>query len=369
MTNRERENKTLSFDTYYGRGSVEETFYPWDATVAEWLEQGLDSRFATLGGRVNFSKADAEPVDACRLYFDDIMTDAENDFSTSLGFDSVKRLSLQYPWREIGVRVAELSDWKRLLEQCQAVLQEHYTKENVQKVYKKYQEGQEHGDYSIRFCVGGFFWTPRELIGIEEHMYALYDAPELIHAINRWQLEFYKTYLAEIFRYVKPDVFYIMEDLSGKNGPMLGPAHFEEYIGDYYRELVPFLKQRGVKYVFTDTDGDFQKLIPNFIDAGIDGFLPMDVNAGMDIVAVRESYPKLRFIGAFNKLEIAKGPEAIDAEFERLLPVIRQGGYIPGSDHQVAPGTRLEDYRYYIKRLFEVMEQAGADCRKQSGTD
>lgn len=83
----------------------------------------------------------------------------------------------------------------------------------------------------------------------------------------------------------------------------------------------------------------------------------------MDIVKVREQFPKLKFIGGFNKLMIAEGKEAIDKEFERILPVIRSGGYIPGSDHQVAPSTSLEDYRYYIEKLREVMAQAGADIR------
>ena len=150
-----------------------------------------------------------------------------------------------------------------------------------------------------------------------------------------------------------------MEDLSGKNGPMISPECFEEFVGAYYRKIIPLLKEHGVKNVFVDTDGDFEQLIPYFMDAGVDGFLPMDVNAGMDIVKVRERFPQLKFIGSFNKLEIAKGKEAIDREFQRLLPVIRSGGYIPGSDHQVAPSTSLENYKYYIKRLTEAMGQCG----------
>ena len=58
---------------------------------------------------------------------------------------------------------------------------------------------------------------------------------------------------------------------------------------------------------------------------------------------------------------IEEGPAAIDAEFERILPVVRQGGYIVGADHQVTPDTSLENYRYYIGRLKEVMAQAGTD--------
>ena len=119
------------------------------------------------------------------------------------------------------------------------------------------------------------------------------------------------------------------------------------------------LRTHGVGNVFVDTDGDFMKAIPVFLDAGVDGFLPMDVNAGMDIVKVRQQFPKLKIIGGYNKLEIEKGPAAIDAEFARILPVVRQGGYIVGADHQVPPSASLENYKYYIARLREVMAQCG----------
>jgi len=83
----------------------------------------------------------------------------------------------------------------------------------------------------------------------------------------------------------------------------------------------------------------------------------------MDIVAVRKEYPNLKFIGAYNILCIAEGKKAIDREFERIIPVIRQGGYIPGSDHQVAPSTSFEDYKYYILLLKEVMNEACKDAK------
>lgn len=57
------------------------------------------------------------------------------------------------------------------------------------------------------------------------------------------------------------------EDLSGCNGPMISPDTFEEFVADYYRQLFPFLKEKGVKNIFVDTDGDFNRLIPQFIAA------------------------------------------------------------------------------------------------------
>ena len=117
---------------------------------------------------------------------------------------------------------------------------------------------------------------------------------------------------------------------DAKNGPMISPELFDEFIGSYYKRLIPVLKSKGVKHMFVDTDGDFKKLIPNFIESGVEGFLPMDVNAGMDVPTVRKEFPNLKFIGGFNKICIAEGKDAIDREFERIITVVRQGGYIPG---------------------------------------
>jgi uroporphyrinogen-III decarboxylase len=47
------------------------------------------------------------------------------------------------------------------------------------------------------------------------------------------------------------------------------------------------------------------------------------------------------------------------AEFERILPVMRSGGYIPSVDHQTPPGVSLDNYRIYIK-LFKEYTQTAA---------
>ena len=317
------------------------------------------------------------------------------EYEQYLGFDPVRRIHFVLPFRRFEEKIIEetpehiikqdiygrqvlkntgsdleldykpvietMEDWENLKSHAEKELEAYFSDKQIEAAYGHLAEGHDRGDYSIRLNIEGFFWVPRELLGIEAHMYAFYDEPELLHAINDYILEIYRTKLLKVIDLVQPDVIYFMEDLSGKNGPMVSPDCFEEFVADYYRALIPLFKEHGVGNVFVDTDGDFARLIPNFMDAGVDGFLPMDVNAGMDIVEVRKQFPKLKFIGSFNKLEIAKGPAAIDKEFDRILPVIRGGGYIPGSDHQVAPSTSLENYKYYIKKLRKIMEQAGAD--------
>ena len=364
MTNREKFNATLGFKNCTEDGGMTmETFYPWTLTVERFIEEGMPAELAT-----DYLKGGSTLVggNGATKYLGVAMTDTVVGIEDYFGFDSVRRMFLNLPFDEFaehGKRppLVSAADWQNIKAQADANVEKYFTDENFKSMYGQYAEGHKNGDYAIIMGIHGMFWSPRLLFGIEEHMYALYDEPEMMHDIISYICDYYIKWLGKILDYITPDIVYIMEDLSGANGPMLSPAHFEEYVGDYYRKLIPTLKSRGVGQVFTDTDGDFATLIPNFMAAGVDGFLPMDVNAGMDIVKVRRDFPTLKFIGAYNKLEIAEGKAAIDAEFERLLPVIRQGGYIPGADHQVAPSTSLEDYRYYTQRLREIMKQSGAD--------
>ena len=394
MTNREREQATLNFQKPEGRGTVAETFYPWVLTTNRFTEEGRPAEIAD-GAKDITNNIVGNKANQTEKYLAAEWGQGVMEYEQYLGFDPVRRIHFVLPFRRFEEKIIEetpehiikqdiygrqvlkntgsdleldykpvietMEDWENLKSHAEKELEAYFSDKQIEAAYGHLAEGHDRGDYSIRLNIEGFFWVPRELLGIEAHMYAFYDEPELLHAINDYILEIYRTKLLKVIDLVQPDVIYFMEDLSGKNGPMVSPDCFEEFVADYYRALIPLFKEHGVGNVFVDTDGDFVRLIPNFMDAGVDGFLPMDVNAGMDIVEVRKQFPKLKFIGSFNKLEIAKGPAAIDKEFDRILPVIRGGGYIPGSDHQVAPSTSLENYKYYIKKLRKIMEQAGAD--------
>jgi hypothetical protein len=356
MDNRTRENRTLNFQKNVDRGSVQETFYPWNQTVDRFKRDGMP---AELGDAI-FPAKSREYSKPERI-FSTAMVDSVYNYERYFGFDGVKRITFNVPFsadRSYKSKISNEDDWKQLKEWCYKEIDQYYTVENMQAMYGKLKEGHDQGEYSVRLNIMGFFWTPRELMGDEEHLYAFYDYPEMLHDMNQFLVDTYTDKLAKAMEILPADLIYVQEDLSGKTGPMISQALFDEFVGDYYRKIIPVLKSKGVKNVFVDTDGDFMELIPNFLDAGVDGFLPVDVNAGMDIVEVRKEFPTVRLIGGYNKLCIADGPEAIDREFERLMPVIAHGGFIPGCDHQVAPSTSLLDYKYYVKKLKEVMTEA-----------
>ena len=212
------------------------------------------------------------------------------------------------------------------------------------------------GDAVMWITLDGYFWGPRTILGIEPHLYAFYDEPELMHRINEDICNYHAKLIGYVSQFIHPDFMTYAEDMSYNNGPMLSEEMFDEFMLPYYLRTIPLLKKLGTR-VFIDSDGDITKALPWFERAGIEGILPLERQAGVDLLKLRETHPKFLFLGHYDKMVMPKGEEAMRAEFERLLPVMRQGGFIPGVDHQTPPGVSLENYKIYLKLLMEYSEK------------
>jgi hypothetical protein len=55
-----------------------------------------------------------------------------------------------------------------------------------------------------------------------------------------------------------------------------------------------------------------------------------------------------------DKRVFARDRAAIDAEVQRLKPLIELGGYIPCPDHRIAPDAKWENVQYYCDRMRQV---------------
>ena len=218
-------------------------------------------------------------------------------------------------------------------------------------------------DTAVWFSIEGFFWFPRTLFGIENHFYAFYDYPDLLLEINRDLCAYYKRLLPAVFRHLRPAYMTFAEDMSYNHGPMLSKEQFDTFLLPFYRELVPLIQAQGTR-VFIDTDGFVEPLIPWFREAGIEGVLPLERMAGVDVCRIRETYPDFLMIGGFDKTVMHNGEAAMRTEFERILPAIRAGGYIPSVDHQTPPDVSVENYRIFMRLLREYSTQYGADLKK-----
>ena len=127
-----------------------------------------------------------------------------------------------------------------------------------------------------------FSGTPRTLLGIEGHLLAFYDQPELMHEINRDLCDYNLRLVEEICEIIQPQFMTFAEDLSYNHGPMLSKGSFDEFLAPYFREMIPAIKKHGV-VPFIDSDGDIMPIIPWLEDVGIEGILPLERMAGVDV--------------------------------------------------------------------------------------
>ena len=211
---------------------------------------------------------------------------------------------------------------------------------------------QQEGEAVVWATLEGFFWFPRTLMNIEQLSYAFYDQPELVHAINRDLTEFNLGLIAQMSKACVPVFMTLAEDMSYNHGPMISRAIFDEFLAPYYRPIIAALAELDVMLI-VDTDGDVTQLVPWLQEAGVAGVLPLERQAGVDAMTLRQQFPTLRMVGHFDKLTMHRGEEAMRAEFERLLPLMKSGGFIPSVDHQTPPGVSMEQYHCYLRLLEE----------------
>jgi hypothetical protein len=202
---------------------------------------------------------------------------------------------------------------------------------------------------------GGFFGPLRNLVGVEKLCTLFYDDPAFVEEMMDANADFIIQIMEQILAVVHIDIFCFWEDMAYNQAPLLSPSMARKYMLPRYRRVVDFLYRRGVPYVGLDSDGQIDPLIPVWMDAGLNFLYPFEVQAGMDVLAVRKKYGKeLRLWGGVNKRALAQDPAAIDAELERVRPLIEEGGYIPHTDHACPPDISFQNYAYYMQKLAKV---------------
>ena len=222
---------------------------------------------------------------------------------------------------------------------------------------------QEYNNRDYPLAVGGyphgFFGTLSHLVGYENTFVWYAWEPELIHDILNTFTELWLAVYEEVLNQVKVDHWQIWEDISFGKGSMISPRMVREFMCPYIKRIGDFLKSRGVKIIFLDTDGDCNELIPVFLEAGVTGMYPMEASCGMDIVKVRKQYPQLQIMGGISKSEIARGPGHIDKILQPVEEVLKTGGYVPFGDHFIPPDVKFENYSYFRTKLNAMIDRYG----------
>ncbi|MGB2824657.1 MAG: uroporphyrinogen decarboxylase family protein [Phycisphaerae bacterium] len=197
----------------------------------------------------------------------------------------------------------------------------------------------------------GVFGSLRWLLGDEECLLAFYTDPRLVHEIMDHVTDIYVTVFEKVAAEVRVDVIHIWEDMAGRQGPLIGPAMWEEFMGPCYRRIKALARRHDIPVLSVDTDGRPHDIIPPMMAAGVNYLYPQEVAAGCDVVEMQRLFPGLGMMGGIDKRALAAGSEAIDAELDRVRPAVEAGRYIPDLDHLVPSDVSWENFCHYARAL------------------
>lgn len=199
------------------------------------------------------------------------------------------------------------------------------------------------------------------LRGIQQTFIDLAMNPKIIEAIRDHIIQYFIEYDHRVFKTAEGeiDVFMMGDDMGGQTGPLLSLDSWRKYFKKGFKTYVDIAHQYGIPVMY-HTCGDVYKLIPDFIECGLDILQALQPRAtNMDIKRLKQEFGKdLAFQGAMDIQQILPlgKPEDVKAMAKYALDSAKKGGgYIICTSHNIQIDTPIEN----VVALFEAYHEYG----------
>ncbi|HEY9075762.1 MAG TPA: uroporphyrinogen decarboxylase family protein [Anaerolineaceae bacterium] len=326
----------------------------WDETFSRWHAEGLPKWVthdrhieAYLGLDLSFNR-NWLPINTLLYPAPEVRVIAETENEQILTDDRLVTLRQQKRFKTIPqyIRfpVVDEASYEALLPLLDGSAPGRYPEDFDNDLHWRWERGEIVG---VNFH--SFFGFIRDFMGLENTCLAYYDQPALVRRMIADRLTFARQVLARVLATGKLQFVQVWEDMAYKAGPLISPRLVREFMLPAYVELVQFLRENGVRLIMVDCDGRVDKLLPIWLEAGIDGVHPCEIAAGSDPLALRRAFPGVRLMGGLDKRRFAEGKSGVDAELGRIVPLLKEGGFIPFVDHFVPPDISYETFCYSVE--------------------
>lgn len=247
--------------------------------------------------------------------------------------------------------IKSMKDWDRYKEKHMAADDPSRFPANWPELVKGYKTR----DYPLQLTHRGVYGFARERMGDENLALAFYDEPELVHALMNDYTDMALRIWEKQCRDVEFDLIECWEDMASKNGSLISPATFREFMTPCYRKIAAFAKDHGIRVILVDSDGLIEELTGLMLEGGVTTMYPYEVLAGNDVARVLDRHPAISVIGGLRKECMYEGKAAIDVEMKKARELIKKGRFIPGPDHFVLKTATFAHYRYFMESLKDVV--------------
>ncbi len=207
----------------------------------------------------------------------------------------------------------------------------------------------------ISVIIGKVFTGVWFMMGLETFMLACIDDPELIEMMYDKVVPLQLRAMEAAMAHPSVGMSFHADDLSGKNGPLVSPAHYRKYVFPCYKQMADMAKAADKPMVY-HTDGKIDMVIEELLATGIDGWHPVEKQAH-DINEVKAKYgDRIALLGNIDlQYTLTKGtPEEVDAEVrERIRDLGPGGGYCVSSGNSIPEYVPIDNYAAMLEATYK----------------
>lgn len=319
---------------------------PWDATIERWHREGLPETVSFVDyfdlDRVAHISVDNSPQYEVRTIEE---TDAYKIHTTRWGATLKNWTHAASTPEFLDFIIKDPESWER----AKARMRPDADRINWAALEKNYPVWQKKGYWIQANLWFGFDITHSWTIGTERLLMALVENPDWCVDMFRAELELDLALLDMVwdagYRF---DAVRWPDDMGYKYHQFFSLNTYRKLLKPFHKRAVDWAHEKGVM-AHLHSCGDINPFVPELVEIGMDALNPLEVKAGMDPVYLKKTFgDKLVLHGGINAVLWDK-PDAIKAEIERVVPVLKEnGGYIFSSDHSVPSSVSLEDFRQII---------------------
>lgn len=339
----------------------------WNATIARWKEEGLPAD-VHISEYFGFDRMEFLPIGHLRRRdllippFDKKVLEEDRTHQVIIDKDGAKKRVFKGN-RESRV-IDTMDQWLNYPVKDRKSWDEYKKRLNPDSPlrfpcwWEEEKEKYKNVNYPLGIRIGSSFGWIRNWVGIENLSYLIADNPSLIEEMQEHIEYFIFSILKKVLEEdnIKPDFAHFWEDMAYNKGPLVSPRFVKKYMVPHYKKITEFLHSKGVNIITLDSDGNVWELIPIWLECGINGILPNEVAAGMDVVKMRRRFGKhLIIMGGIDKRVLVKSKKEIKKEVQRKVgTLLKEGGYFPGIDHAVPSDVPFKNYLYYLETVTKL---------------
>lgn len=319
---------------------------PWDATIERWQREGMppDVSFVDY---FDLDRVAGIGVDNSPRYGEKVVQETDQyTISTTNWGATLKQWKHAASTPEfLDFTIVDPESWSkakaRMLPQRDRVNWEH-----LRKNYKMWRK---EGYWIQAGLWFGFDVTHSWTVGTERFLCALVEQPEWCMDMFGHCLDLGLAMLDAVWdQGYRFDCVSWLDDMGYKGHQFFSVQTYRDLLKPFHNRAIDWAHAKGIK-AHLHSCGDVNPFVPELIEIGLDALNPLEVKAGMDPVHLKRTYGRdLVLHGGINAV-LWTDPQAIQAEIERVLPVLKEsGGYIFSSDHSVPSSVSLQDFRDII---------------------